>query len=192
TDRPIGWTEHVTLGPPFLEKGSTQFRASATKSKVDESAFGKDDYQKTAAEFDWPMVPRRDGGFADLQIYTEAPASSGFTTHLMDPDRETAWFLAWSPRTKLAFGYIWRRADFPWMGIWEENYSRKAAPWNGKTLTRGMEFGASPMAETRRQMVERGTLFGTPAFRWIGAREKVETRYYALAGRTDRVPESIT
>ena len=26
-DRPIGWTQHVTLGPPFLEKGVTQFRA---------------------------------------------------------------------------------------------------------------------------------------------------------------------
>ena len=26
-DRPVGWTEHVTLGPPFLEKGVTEFRA---------------------------------------------------------------------------------------------------------------------------------------------------------------------
>src|SRR5579885_1887088 len=25
-DRPAAWTEHVTLGPPFLEKGATQFR----------------------------------------------------------------------------------------------------------------------------------------------------------------------
>ena len=23
TDRPVGWTEHVTLGPPFLERGVT-------------------------------------------------------------------------------------------------------------------------------------------------------------------------
>jgi len=36
-DRPIGWTQHVTLGPPFLERGVTQFRASATRSKVLES-----------------------------------------------------------------------------------------------------------------------------------------------------------
>ena len=33
-DRPIGWTQHVTLGPPFLQKGVTEFRASATRSKV--------------------------------------------------------------------------------------------------------------------------------------------------------------
>ncbi len=28
-DRPLAWTQHVTLGPPFLETGATQFRASA-------------------------------------------------------------------------------------------------------------------------------------------------------------------
>ncbi len=33
-DRPIGWTEHVTLGPPFLQKGATEFRSSATRPKV--------------------------------------------------------------------------------------------------------------------------------------------------------------
>ena len=37
TDRAIGWTQHVTLGPPFLERGATQFRASATRSKVFEA-----------------------------------------------------------------------------------------------------------------------------------------------------------
>ena len=41
-------------------------------------------------------------------------------------------FLAFSPTARLAFGYTWRRADFPWMGIWEENHSRTAAPWNGR------------------------------------------------------------
>ncbi|MEO8164966.1 MAG: hypothetical protein ABI619_06170, partial [Betaproteobacteria bacterium] len=39
-DRAIGWTQHVTLGPPFLERGNTQFRASATRSKVFETEFG--------------------------------------------------------------------------------------------------------------------------------------------------------
>ena len=190
-DRPIAWTQHATLGPPFLEKGSTRFRASATRSKVDEAAFGKDDYMKTAAEFDWPMVPRRDGGFADLRLYTDAPVSSGFSTHLMDPHRDTAYFLAWSPTSRLAFGYVWRRADFPWLAIWEENHSRQGAPWNGRTLTRGMEFGASPMAETRRHMIERGTLFGMPGFRWIPARTTVEVRYRAAVAHAGAVPESL-
>jgi len=44
TDRPVGWTQHVTLGPPFLEPGRTQFRTSATRSKVFEGQFGPADY----------------------------------------------------------------------------------------------------------------------------------------------------
>ena len=32
----------------------------------------------------------------------------------------------------------------------------------GGRVTRGMEFGVSPFPETRRQMIERGPLFGTP------------------------------
>ena len=44
------------------------------------------------------------------------------------------------------------------MGIWEENRSRLQPPWNGRTITRGMEFGVSPMPETRRAMIERARL----------------------------------
>ena len=32
-DRPIGWTQHVTMGPPFLERGRTEFRLPATRSE---------------------------------------------------------------------------------------------------------------------------------------------------------------
>jgi len=89
-------------------------------------------------------------------LFNSAPQSSAFTTHLMDPAREEAYFAAWSPDYKLLFGYAWKSSDFPWMGIWEENRSRTHAPWNGQTLARGMEFGVSPMPETRRAMIDRG------------------------------------
>jgi len=156
TDRPIAWTEHVTLGPPFLEKGATQFRAPIAKSEV--------------------LI----AGNGDFELYTNAPVSGGFTTHLMDPALDTACFIAWSPHSQVALGYVWTRADFPWLGVWEENYARTGAPWNGRTLTRGMEFGASPMPESRRQMIERGSLFAVPAFRWIPARASVEVRYSTI------------
>ncbi|MEK7408499.1 MAG: DUF4432 family protein, partial [Acidobacteriota bacterium] len=146
TDRPVAWTEHVTLGPPFLEKGVTQFRAPATRSKVFETDFSQGKgYMKIGAEFDWPWVPHKHGGQVDLRVFTDEPVSGGFTTHLMDPQREQAFFIAFSPARGIAFGYIWKQSDFPWLGIWEENYSRQNPPWNGQTLTRGMEFGVSPM-----------------------------------------------
>jgi hypothetical protein len=191
TDRPIGWTEHVTLGPPFLQKGATQFRASATRSKVFENPVGGGDYLEAGAEFDWPMAPRAGRGGADLRVYTNAPRSSGYTAHLMDPRREPAFFVAFSPAAHLAFGYVWKPADFPWMGIWEENYSRTQAPWNGATLTRGMEFGVSPMPESRRKMIDRGRLFDVPTYRWIPAKGRVDVEYWAVAQSAEVIPDAF-
>ena len=109
----------------------------------------------------------------------------------MDERREHGSFVAFSPTFRLAFGYIWKRSDFPWMGIWEENHSRTDPPWNGKTLTRGMEFGVSPMPESRREMTDRSRLFGVPTFRWLPAKSQVEVEYYAVIRETDSIPESL-
>jgi hypothetical protein len=179
-DRPIAWTQHVTLGPPFLERGATQFRASATRSKVYEQPFGVHDYLTPGAEFDWPFAPLAPWGPADLRVLTARPASCAFTTHLMDPAREEAFFVAFSPAHRLSFGYFWKRADFPWLGIWEENHSRTTAPWNGQTLARGMEFGVSPIPESRRAMIDRGRLFGMPAYRWLPAKGRLDAEYRAV------------
>jgi hypothetical protein len=190
-DRPIGWTQHVTLGPPFLENGKTQFRSSAMKSKVFESDFGADAYLKAGAEFEWPLAPGKDGTYKDLRVMNLAAVSSAYTAHLMIDATPHAFFTAWSPTTKVTFGYVWKRADFPWLGIWEENHSRTDAPWNGKTLTRGMEFGASPFPESRRESVDRGRLFDTPTYRWLPARTKLEVEYCAVLKRTDEPLDTV-
>ena len=162
-DRPIGWTQHVTLGPPFLEKGVTEFRASATRSRTHEGPFGVADYLAPAASFDWPAAPRVDGGVADMRRFTDTAASSAYTAHVIPADADTAFFVAFSPRAALAFGYMWHPADFPWLGIWEENCSRTAAPWNGRTVARGMEFGVSPFPESRRWSTGRGCSMCRPS-----------------------------
>jgi hypothetical protein len=192
TDRPVGWTQHVTLGPPFLEKGVTQFRASATRSRVHESRFGPSDTLLPGRDFDWPGAPRLDGGLEDLQVFTGAGSSSAYTAHLMDPTRPEAYVLAFSPTAGLVFGCVWRPADFPWLGIWEENHSRPQPPWNGLTLTRGLEFGVSPFPETRQAMIDRGRLFDTPTYRWIPARTRVEVEYRMVLAPADGVPERLT
>jgi hypothetical protein len=191
TDRPVGWTQHVTLGPPFLEKGATDFRVSATRSRVQETTFGAGDYLVPAADFIWPHAPRLDGATADLRVFTNAEVSSAYTAHLMDPGRTDAFFLAFSPKLRLVFGFVWRQADFPWLGIWEENMSRVQPPWNRQTLTRGMEFGVSPFAETRREMIDRARLFGVPTFRWIPAASRVSVEYWCVFRAAEVVPETL-
>ncbi|MEO8028768.1 MAG: hypothetical protein ABI823_19965, partial [Bryobacteraceae bacterium] len=174
-DRPVAWTQHVTLGPPFLERGVTQFRVPAAKSMT----IGGE-------VFTWPMLNGE-----SLQTYTSKPQSGGFSTHLLDPHRKQVFFLSYSPKSKLLFGYVWNREDFPWLGMWDENNSRMSAPWNGRTLTRGLEFGASPIPESRHKMIERGSLFGVPGYRWIPARTKVRVEYMAFAMEQDEIFEDL-
>ncbi len=111
-DRPIGWTQHVTLGPPFLDNGATQLHVTADRSLVFPGQFGPADYLQPGAEFSWPHAPRIGGGLADLRTYSGAPASSAYTAHRLDPRREDAGFVAFSPAARLAFGYVWRTADW--------------------------------------------------------------------------------
>ena len=103
---------------------------------------------------------------------------------MIDPHEE-GWFTAFNPQLKLAFGYTWNRKDYPWISLWEENRSRANPPWNGHTITRGVEFGVSPFAEGRRAMIERGSLFGTPTYRWLAANSSATVEYAVLARRVE-------
>lgn len=190
-DRPIAWTQHVTLAPPFLDPATTQFRASMTHSMVSETDPGEDAYLAAGHPFEWPMAPGSRGGSLDLRsMKHEAPASS-YTAHLADHTQEDAFFVAFSPRFHLAFGYVWKRADFPWLGIWEENCSRKWSPWDSRTVTRGMEFGVSPFPESRVDMVERGKLFGEQTFRWLPALGSLHAEYWVIARNCDIAPDCL-
>lgn len=190
TDRPVGWTQHVTLGPPFLEDG-TELRVTADRSLVFPGRFGPADYLKPGAEFTWPLAPRLDGATADLTRYPGARVSSAYTAQRLDPALDESSFIALSPSVGLALAYAWRRADFPWLGRWEENRARTAKPWNGETRTLGLEFGVSPLPESRRQMIERGSTFETPGFRWIPARQRVEVEYRATLWPANSMPAVI-
>ncbi len=192
TDRPIGWTQHVTLGAPFLERGCTRFSLSGTRSKVYEGEFNDGlGMQLPGAEFEWPLCPRKDGGVDDFSTFTREEVSGGFTAHLMNMAGDHAFFAAWSPRFELVFGYVWRCEDFPWLARWEENHLRPWAPWNSRGFAIGMEFGVSPMVESRRQMVDRGKMFNVPTFRWVPAQSLHSVRYCAFFRSAAAMPQGV-
>ena len=188
-DRPFGWCQHVTTGPPFLEKGVTLLDMSATWGQVFPREFSKAQRLKTAAEFSWPNAPGADGKDVDLRPAPNTEASSDLTTQAMDPAREWVWCTATNPKQRVVFGYVWKRADFPWVVNWEECYGRKHSPWNGKTMARGMEFSTTPFPVTRREAVTVGKLHDTPTYRWIPARGEITVVYAAFIAPA---PESCT
>ncbi|MFL6451153.1 MAG: hypothetical protein ACJ746_26265 [Bryobacteraceae bacterium] len=179
-DRPIAWTQHVTLGSPFVERGTTQIRTTATRSRT-----------LSGLEFDWPWLPEANGEKRDLQTFNSAQLSGGYTAHLLSRESAEAWFVTFSPPMEVVIGYVWKTADFPWLGIWEENESRAGKPWNNRTTTLGMEFGVSPLPESRRQMIDRSKLFGVPCYRWIPAKTRVSIEYHCAIGQASHIPESL-
>lgn len=78
TDRPIAWTQHATIGPPFLKRGVTEFRIPDVKAM---------------------SLEGEEVGPEQASTFTTAERSGGFVTHLIDASREHGFFLAFSPES---------------------------------------------------------------------------------------------
>ena len=168
-DRPVGWCEHVTLGPPFLEKGVTLTDASLTRGRVNGDPSG--------AALAWPAGAEGQTRI-DLRRVRNIERSGFVNNFLVDPQRKYGFFAAVNARLRLLFGYVFRRADFPWLNIWEAN--------NPDMLTRGMEFSDTPVHGTMKALLKSPELYGVPTFEWLDAKGKLTKRFCAFSAR---VPE---
>ena len=173
--------EHVTFGPPFVQPEVTVFDMPATRGQTFPGVFGSTQRMKMNTTFDWPKGPGESGPI-DLRTMRK-PRNSDFSTQIIDPRRAMAWFSAVNPKMGLLVAYTWNRADFPWVGNWEENHARSTVPWNRASLTRGMEFSNAPFPEGIREAVSRGKLFGVPTFAWLPALSTVTMNFSVIARR---------
>jgi hypothetical protein len=178
-DRPISWNEHVTFGPPFLQAETTWFDMPATRAKAYPTNPSSRLSLQRDEEFTWPNALTKDHKPVNLRT-TPAKRFGRYTAQLLDPELEIGFIAACNPQLKLLVVYAFRRADFPWVGNWEERYNRTQAPWHGKTFCRGVEFSTTPFAVPRRQTVEQGPLFGKPTYRWLPAKCQARVRFLIL------------
>jgi hypothetical protein len=186
-DRPISWNEHVTFGPPFLEAGTTWFDMPATRAKVCPAIYSPRFSLQPDAEFTWPKAPTKDRKRMNLRTNlranlrtTPAQRFGHYTAQLLNPELEIGFIAACNPRLKLLVVYAFRRTDFPWVGNWEERYSRDQVPWRGKTFCRGLEFSTTPFSIPRRETIEQGRLFGERTYRWLPAKSRAQVRFLIL------------
>ena len=177
--RPISCNEHVTFGPPFLEFKNTIFDMPATRAKVCPPDYSERIFLQPDAEFLWPEAPRKDGGQSNLRT-TPDGRFGHYTAQLLDPNLDIAFVSACNPRQRFLVVYAFRRADFPWVGNWEERNSRESPPWKGKTFCRGIEFSTTPFAIPRRDTVDQGRLFGEKTYRWLPARSSLMLRFLIM------------
>jgi hypothetical protein len=178
-DRPISWNEHVTFGPPFLQEETTWFDMSATRAKVCPASYSPRFSLLPDAEFTWPDAPTKDHNWVNLRT-VPGLRFGHYTAQLLNPELEIGFIAACNPLLRLLVVYAFRRADFPWVGNWEERHNRTAAPWRGKTFCRGLEFTTTPFPIPRRQVIEQGPLFGERTYRWLPAKSKAQVRFLIL------------
>jgi len=183
------WTQHVTLGPPFISSEDTRVFMSATKGVTSPEAYGPQALLAFAKEFQWPLAPASAGGEADLSHCLSRKGFGVVASLLADPSRDVQYVAALNTRERLLIAYCFRRADYPWITIWEENCSREAPPWNGRTETRGLEFGSAPLPVTRREAFGRGPLLSTPSFSTVPARGRLIANYVAFLAH---LPDGFT
>ena len=178
-DRPVAWTEHVTIGPPFLACGDTLVDMPATRAKVNPASYSDAMMITPDADFQWPQAPLQGGGFHDLRT-TPDGCYLRYTAQLLDPSRAMGYTAIANPSAGLLLVYVFRRTDFPWVGNWEERFYLKTAPWGGKTFCRGIEFSSTPLAVPKRQTVSQGPLFNESTYRWLPALSETTVRYMTL------------
>ena len=179
-DRPFGWVQHVTFGPPFVDPASTFFDASATKGDL-----GPDQPGSLA---DWPVGPA-DQPAMDYRRFAPEPPSNKMAYFLMDPERELEYIAAINTEHHLLIAYLFHRKDYPWMMVWEENRELQVPPWNGKAMTRGMEFGNTRIPGTATEYFKHPEMYGTRTFGWFDGKEKITARYLAFMAS---VPDGFT
>ncbi|MDR3736636.1 MAG: hypothetical protein P4L10_14025 [Acidobacteriaceae bacterium] len=172
------WVQHVTFGQPFLDAGVSMLVTSAQSGMTSPFGYEGKSLLSNNQYFSWPYVQNDSGsGSADLRLpFTKK--GRGFLAGLrQDPRREIEFLAAINWKLRLGVGYCFRRRDFPWMAIWEENCARQDAPWNGKTQARGMEFGTTPLPIAANCGLANKRFSDTPRGCTIAAHGKKTVRY---------------
>ena len=180
-DRPINWGEHATIGSPFLELGKTIVEMSATRAMTRSHQSQADAPPHRLASFKaftWPMAPTLTGASIDVRpTPTEVPIGD-HTTSLMDPARRLVFVTAFNADKHLLLGYVFRREEYPWTQLWE------SYPADDARIARGLEFATQPFDLPRREVIQTGSLFDTPTYRWLPAKSKIGSAFLMFYTRT--------
>lgn len=198
-DRPVNWAEHATVAAPFLEPGKVKIFLSGTRSQnrdyAREEAVARANALRSGnppptpanrprtdlrlvsgADFTWPMAPGVDGQAIDMSSIPEDPHFLDHATTLMDPSSKLEWVAAFNSERHLLYGYLFRREDYWWLQHWGDY----PAP---KLVVRGMEFGTQPYDVPRRETITLNSMFGTPTYRWLPAKSKIESHFLLFYAR---------
>lgn len=190
SDHFFHWTQHVTLGPPFINKEDSRIVLPGSRGITFPHGYDEGKVMLRAGGiFRWPHAPGLTNKTVDLTRPFSLPGRGYVAGVLLDKRRNTGFVAAHNRKEHLIVGYCFLRSDFPWVTIWEENLAIQSVPWKGRTQALGLEFGTTPLPVTRRENFTRGgMLFGEPILTFVPARMNKSVRYLCFL---TIVPESF-
>ena len=175
------WVQHATFGEPLLSHDDSQITIPAVRGQTWGLGYEGKALLADNKMFRWPDAPLKSGGTADLTRVFIREGTGFVVAAQVDPARTYGFVAAANARLRLAAGYCFPRAAYPWVAVWEENAARDYSPWNQVTRCRGLEFGTSPMPLGLAYDVNNGPLFETPTLARIGAKSTMEVSYQMFA-----------
>lgn len=185
------WTQHITLGLPFLSPEDARVALPGTRSITFPHGYDEGKALLTSnEEFQWPNAPLLKGGKADLTRPFLQKGLGFVVAVLLDKKTSIGFVAAINRKLGLLIAYCFNRSDFPWVTIWEENLGISAAPWKERTQARGLEFSTTPLPVLRREaFMSYGQLFGEPTLTCVPAMGVKTVHYMSLL---TRVPEGFS
>ncbi|HWR16820.1 MAG TPA: hypothetical protein VN577_18480 [Terriglobales bacterium] len=189
SDHFFHWTQHVTLGPPFLSAEMATTSIPGRKAITFPHGYDEGKALLASAEkFEWPKAPSMEGPTIDLAKPFSHDGLGFVVAVLLNKNRELGFIGAVNHDLGLCLAYCFNRNDFPWVAVWEENLGIEAAPWKKRTKARGLEFSTTPLPVHRRESFLSGHVLGEPTNTFIPALGTKTVKYAALL---TRVPQGF-
>lgn len=127
------WGQHPALGAPFIDDNCTIDLPGARvhcTSLTSNTRF-------VEGEYDWPLVPGRDGGLIDLRQVATAEADT-FDTVLLS-DLTEGWYAVTNTAQEVGFGMAWPLEVFPALWFWQAYGGAYIPPWYGRNYSIALE-----------------------------------------------------
>ena len=155
--------QHVTLGPPFLDK-STLFDINAKKGFENKEDGSLDQEEPVIT---WPAAEYKGKEINLRQFHTEWPRVVSF---VYDRNELYAWVTACNPTKNLLLGYLWKTENYPWINFWRSME-------NNVPYAFGMEFGTTGLHEPFPVLARKGKIFDRNIYDFIDTGEILTKSY---------------
>ncbi|MEX0324010.1 MAG: hypothetical protein AB3N63_17765 [Puniceicoccaceae bacterium] len=158
--------QHVTIGPPFLNK-STLINSNSGKGFNQRFSYP----DPHAHEYKWPAAVIDPSSKEAVDIRRTDADINYVSTHLIQEESDYGWITAYDPQSGLLLGYIWRTKEYPWINIW--NHYK-----NGQPAAKGLEFGTTGIGRPYKDLLETDTRFhDINSWEYIDAGEQITKTY---------------